>query len=336
MKNRKLFFFVALMVMAAFLVVGCSSGSESEKKTTTTTEEKKEAAVETKSIVEQVKESWHYKFFPEMIAKGPDIKKPDGEHYNDNCMKCHSAVKILDDPNAKVDDFFPGGKYAGKDEGITCRVCHKFEGKEMVTLRYTGWDACGVCHTSSGGKLPALGGEVHHPQLQMIKGVGIGEVPDMPSYKYKQGNFACYDCHITNAFKHDFMVPGVKVEHNGFARSKVTMDYEKFKEVFKQKKCEGCHSGNADQIASDLKKHQEEIGGKLEELKKVYDELSKKYAAAIEGKTLDQVTDPKAKAFMEGRTYFTYVEADASRGAHNYELAKALLEKAEAKFNAAK
>ncbi|MDN5363360.1 MAG: hypothetical protein PWQ91_421 [Eubacteriales bacterium] len=77
------------------------------------------------------------------------------------------------------------------------------------------------------------------------------------------------------------MVPGVKVEHNGFARSKVTMDYEKFKEVFKQKKWEGCHSSNADQIVSNLKEHQEETEKKLEEVKKVYEELSAKYKAAI-------------------------------------------------------
>lgn len=273
-----------------------------------------------KDLVQQAQESGHFKYFAIMVAAGPEGTKK--AHYSDACIGCHSAVKMFDDPQAVLADFFPGGKHAGQVEGITCRVCHQFGGTEGITLRKKGWASCGDCHTAQ--KL-VLGKAVHHPQNEMIRGVGVGEVPSKPSYKcFNMIDFTCYDCHVTNARKHDFMVPGVTVTHDGVARTSAKIDYTKFREVFEQEKCKGCHAIAEDAVDS-VRKKQEYIGGKLEELKPVHEEWGKKIS------TLDK-NDPRVKAFNEGTTYYTYVEADASRGAHNYEMAKDLLVKAEEKF----
>ena len=274
-----------------------------------------------KDIIEQVKESGHYKFFATMVAGGPEGTQK--AHYSDACIGCHSAVKMFDDKNAKLSDFFANGKYAGLTEGVTCRVCHELKGDNGITLKKQGWAVCSDCHTS--GSRPKLGSEVHHPQGEMIKGVGVGEVEDTPSYKcFNMIDFTCYDCHVTNTQKHDFMIPGVTVTHDGVMRTSSKIDYEKFKDIFKQEKCKSCHAIPED-AANAVKKTQTEIGKKLEELKPIYDDWSKKAA------TMDK-NDPKVKAFRNGATYFTYVETDSSKGAHNYELTKKLLAKAEENF----
>ncbi len=276
-----------------------------------------------KDLVQQANESGHAKFFRLMVAAGPEgVKKA---HYSDDCIGCHSAVKMFDKPEATLKDFFPGGKYAGKVEGISCRVCHVLETEEGIVLRKKGWAVCGDCHT--GGGRPELGSAVHHPQNEMIKGYGVGEVPDIPSYKcFNMIDFTCYDCHMTNATKHDFLVPGVTTTHDGVTRTSAKMDYEKFEQVFTQERCKSCHAIAEDTVQA-VRKKREYISQKLEELKPLYDEWSEKTGSM-------DPNDPRVKTFNEATTYFTYVEADSSKGAHNYELAKALLEKAEEKLKA--
>lgn len=322
MLTKRLFAFLTILLLAFLLLTGCG-----ETSTQKSNEQGQESPVVTESqiitvekdLVQQAQESGHFKYFSIMVAAGPE--GTEKAHYSDNCIKCHSAVKMFDDPQAVLADFFPGGKYAGKVEGITCRVCHQFSGVEGIKLRKKGWAVCGDCHTAE--KI-TLGKAVHHPQNEMIRGIGVGEVPNKPSYKFvNMVDFTCYDCHVTNARKHDFMIPGVTVTHDGVARTSAKMDYNKSKEMFHQEKCKSCHAIAEDTVNS-LKKKQEYIGGKLEEIKAVYEAWGKKAA------DLDK-NDPRVKAFNEGTTYYTYVEADASRGAHNYELARELLARAEEK-----
>lgn len=277
------------------------------------------------SLVQQVENSGHYKLFPAMIAKGPSVKDPGKDHYGDSCIRCHSAVAILDNPNAKVDDFFSGGKYAGQNEGISCRVCHSIEGPGMVTLRHPGWESCGVCHVNSAGD-PKPGSEVHHPQFQMIMGVEIStDIPSLPSYKYAymNNNFSCIDCHTTNEQKHDFMVPGVTAVYDSEGRRiRTELDYAVFEKIFNQDKCIHCHA-DLNGIVSEVKQQQTDISTELAKLKPIYEEWSKKVT------NLGQ-DDPNVAAFKTGATYYTFVEADGSKGVHNYKYAKALLQKAEA------
>lgn len=276
------------------------------------------------NLVDQVKNSQHYKMFPTLIA---EKEKDANFDYADNCIKCHSQVAVLNDKTAKMTDYFKGGKYENQREGITCVVCHKFEGQDMISLRNKGWDSCTVCHTADKAVLK-LGSEVHHPHNEMIKGVPIEGGTPMPSYKYAnmKDSFSCVDCHITNGQDHDFMVPGVKATYDalGTARKGTTIDYNEFATIFKQEKCVTCHADPKPTIDK-LKAHQEEIGKKLEALRPVFDEWGKKV------ETMDK-NDPKVIAYNNGKTYFWYVDADASKGAHNYALAKDSLQKCEAEF----
>ncbi len=193
----------------------------------------------------------------------------------------------------------------------------------MMTLRNTGWDSCGICHVNSSGD-PKVGSEVRHPQYQMIKGVAFGDFPSIPSYKYAmmRNDFSCVDCHITNSQKHDFLVPGTKVTHDaeGIRRTSTSLDLKEFESIFKQEKCFDCHA-HPEITIEKIKEHQEIIETELTSLKAFYEDWSKKI------KALDP-NDSKAKTFQEGATYYTFVEADSSKGAHNYEYSRRLLAKA--------
>lgn len=321
---RKKTFLILISLAAAIVLATAGCGGSSSKTSPSNPSSATSNLFSGKSLVDQVKNSQHYKFFAIQVAG----KEKDANYdYEDTCIKCHSQVAILNDKTAKIADFFNGGKYANQTEGITCIVCHKFEGKDMISLRNKGWDACGVCHTADKEVLK-LGGEVHHPQLEMMKGVPIEGGTPMPSFKYAnmKDNFSCVDCHITNSLKHDFMVPGVKATYNetGTVRTGTTIDYNQFKVVFEQKKCVNCHA--APQATIDkMKDQQEEISRRLEQLRPIFDEWGKKV------ETMDK-NDPKVKAYNNGKTYFWYVDADASKGAHNYALAKDCLDKAEVEF----
>ncbi len=317
MTGKKHFLALLLCLTAVLLIAGCGPNESQEAPESDVASAYVETVTAGKDIVQQANDSAHAHFFREMVALGPEGVQ--AAHYSDNCIGCHSAVKMLDDPDAALKDFFPGGKYEDRLEGISCRVCHILATEEGITLRKEGWAVCGDCHTAQGR--PVLGKEVHHPQNEMIRGFGVGEVPDIPSYKcFNMIDFTCYDCHTTNAVKHDYMVPGVTVTEDGVTQ----MDYEKFSEVLKQPRCISCHQIVEDTVQS-VKTKQEYIRQKLDELRPLYEEWGEKTAAM-------DPNDSRVKTFGEAATYFTYVEADSSKGAHNYELAKALLAKAEEKF----
>ncbi|MFZ3102600.1 MAG: hypothetical protein WA131_10405 [Desulfitobacteriaceae bacterium] len=210
--------------------------------------------------------------------------------------------------------------------GIGCQVCHYLGGKDLISLKKPGWESCGSCHSSS----PlVLGQVIQHPQYDMIKGTGIGEVvPNYPSLKYRLGDkFACYDCHLMTDTRHSFTVPGsiLSLDVNGTSNKETTLDYNEFKKFLQTDRCAACHI-DPDASITQLSQHREEIEQKLNYLRQIYTTWEKKVA------TLDPA-DPRVKAFNEGRSYYTYVEADGSKGAHNYDLSVALLNKAIIKFS---
>ena len=334
MRNKKGILLVfALAVVVLLVVAGCASTTQTTSTPTPAPAPAPEPAKaepgKVPNIVDDVKNSQHGKFFAFMMSKGPSVKDPQGDHYSDACLRCHSAVFMNDDKNAKVDDFLAGGKYANPDklEGISCRVCHTFGGKDLMGLKNKGWDSCTVCHTASG---ITLGKEPHHSQKEMFEGPAVGSIPATPAYKFKnmKDSFSCVSCHITNSATHTFEVPGVKITYkantNGTQREKTEMDWNVFKkEVLGQQQCQGCHAGNADQIVQKLKQSQEDTEKRMKALEPVYEEWSKKAA------TITDKNDAKLKAFQQFSTYYGFVESDASKGAHNAPYVKALLDEAE-------
>lgn len=326
MKKRKgLLLLLALAMVAIVVLVGC--GKTAPVASTNAAKPGNAPApapTEVKSLVDQFKDTGHAKYFTLQVAKGPEGTAAG--HYGDSCISCHSAVKMMDDKNAKLADFFPGGKYAGKTEGISCRVCHKMgngDKDNVFSLQKEGWSSCGDCHTGT----PKLGSKVNHPQNEFIKGVAPqgGTVKDMPSAKFQMKDFSCQDCHVTNSTKHDFLVPGVTSIHDEkdpVNRLSTKVDYSKMVTMFDQKKCQTCHASNAQDTVNKMKQQQEEIGSKL----KALEDLSKSLEAKVKDLPKD---DPKLQAYNNGITYFSYVEGDSSKGIHNYPFAKTLLEAAE-------
>ena len=322
MKLKALGLTVVILLAASLTLFGCG------KATTKTTEPLKSEpsaqqtstqGIKAISIIDQVRLSQHFKMFPTLLAEKENDASFD---YEDGCIRCHSETAIIRDANAKLEDFYTGGKYAKAREGITCWVCHNMGGDKMISLRNSGWESCATCHTA--GTI-TLGKEVHHSQKQMIEGVGVGDVPSKPSYKWAsmKDTFSCTDCHVTNGLKHDFMVPGVIATYDalGTTRLSTQMNYKEFANLFKQDKCITCHYDPTNTITK-IQQRQDEISKKLESLKPQFESWEKKL------KTVDP-KDPKVVQFNNARTYYMFVTSDASKGAHNYALAKALLERAE-------
>jgi PBP1b-binding outer membrane lipoprotein LpoB len=321
MKLRK-FLLPALVLTTVIIISGCGESTPTSKvsPSTPTTESPTIAqTVKTSSIIDQVRQSQHFKMFQTQVA---EKEKDPSYDYNDSCIRCHSEIAILSDKNAKLTDFYTGGKYADQKEGITCLVCHNIGGEKMISLRQPGWNSCTTCHTSEG---LTLGKEVHHSQKEMIEGQGVGEVQGKPSYKWAsmKETFSCTDCHVTNGLKHDFMVPGVTATYDstGTERTGTTMNYTEFTKMFKQEKCITCHYDPTSTI-NKIQSHQDEIAKELETLKSKFESIEKQFIAT-------SANDPKVVQFNKAKTYYTYVTSDASKGAHNYALSKDLLLKAE-------
>jgi len=320
--KKNLVLLLGLFIVLALVVTGCG-GSTTPAQAPATTPAAVTKAAPIISLVDQVKNTQHFKMFPLSIA---EIEKDPKFDYGDGCIKCHSQVVVLNDKGAVMADFFKGGKYETQREGVTCVVCHDIGGKDMFTLRNKGWESCTVCHTTDDPAI-VVGGEVHHPSLEMFSGKQVGEgKPDIPAYKWKnmKDTFSCIDCHITNAQDHDFMVPGVTATYDalGTVRTGTTMDWDKFATVFQQPKCVTCHA-DPKPLLDKIKTQSDEISKKIEALRPIYTEWAKT------AETLAK-DDPKLAAFNILKTNFWYLDADASKGVHNYALAKVLVQDAEA------
>lgn len=324
MKPKTLLLTALITLATGVVLSGCGKAKPTVTVPTAPSPQVPAQVTKISSIIDQVRESQHFKMFPTLLK---EKEKDSNFDYADGCLRCHSQTAILKDPNAKLTDFFQGGKYAQEREGITCIVCHTIGGEKMITLRYTGWQSCTTCHTAGG--TVTLGKEVHHSQKEMIEGLGVGAVPSKPSYKWSamKSTFNCTDCHVTNALKHDFMVPGVSATYDslGTTRTGTQMNYTEFAKMFNQDKCITCHDDPA-QTISKIQQRQNEISKKLDLLKPKFESWEKK-ASSLDPK------DPQVAQFYNARTYYMYVTSDSSKGAYNYALSKALLEQAEIEIN---
>ncbi|HVJ48064.1 hypothetical protein [Desulfitobacterium sp.] len=324
MKPKKLLLLALVTLSSLVILSGCGKAKPAVTEPVTSSPQVSTQTTNVTSIIDQVRQSQHFKMFPTLIS---EKEKDASFDYEDGCIRCHSETAILRDPAAKLTDFYQNGKYSKDREGITCLVCHNVGGDKMISLRNPGWQSCTTCHTA--GSTITLGQEVNHSQKEMIEGVGVGAVPTKPSYKWAamKDTFSCTDCHVTNGLKHDFMVPGVTATYDGLGtmRTGTQMNYTEFAKMFKQDKCITCHYEPSSTITK-IQQRQKEISQKLDNLKPKFDSWEKKI------KSLDP-KDPKIAQFNNARTYYMYVTSDSSKGAHNYALSKSLLEQAEIGIN---
>lgn len=243
----------------------------------------------------------------------------------DGCIKCHSAVAIVDDPNAKVADFLPkgteycigeledvpagqspfimsvttrDGKYLkNRIEGITCRVCHVLSPDGHIALRRNDEMTCGICH---GRTFNWNTGSGKHVELAFMQGQGSAAhgVKDMPSYHYQMG-FACQDCHFMDNTKHDYEAATPE-------------------QIAANPACSPCHDAKS-------------IGALIESVKKETTAAIAKLQPRLEkAKAYVDKNPANAEAkqlYTQAKAGVTFIENDFSHGVHNPQFAAYLLDR---------
>lgn len=235
---------------------------------------------------------------------------PEG-HEGDNCIACHSAVAIVDDPKAKVTDFLRAGQkyYAGtKDgkytydtvkvdgkyadnelEGITCRVCHVMD-KNGLTLRRPD-NTCTLCH---GRVYNWKTGSGHHTEQTFFEGQGDGYW--MPSVHFTLG-MRCESCHTMNSIKHDY-------------------EPAKPEDVVKTALCLNCH------------KSADELEKMIEHTKETVEEALHAIEARIKAAKAVKLTDAQKALVAKAEARYNFIHGELSFGVHNPQFAARLLNEA--------
>lgn len=286
-----------LLIALLFLTAGCAR-------------EEKTAAARAKVTKEQVE-----KFQKEKKQKKVDIYVPIKEQFATSkhskslqtllkykgqikpaCYSCMSGDYFLAPQNNKPDPKTV--KYS-----VTCAVCHVLTVNEFK-LRLDPLETCTSCHNNGGEIVP--GEVVHHPQKEMFLGIGAIAVPKIPDTKYKAG-LTCIECHMPNE-AHTFVgkTPAQALkEHTGSI-------------------CIMCH---ADQSETEFAKEVTSIQNKIEsDLKKLAAGLREDGLKLAEAQRLGQDVTVARQVYNIVFTNLSFVENDGSKGVHNFEYAKKIIE----------
>ncbi len=229
-------------------------------------------------------------------SKSLESLKASG-HAQEFCAKCHSADARLE-----------GVSLAEAKYSITCVVCHDpHGGAREELLRGEAYDLCTSCHNghTEEGKTAGPGSTVHHPMKEMFEGWGAIGVTGTPSPHFKaEGGPVCTSCHMVKTAKS--ALPGDITSH----KTEVIKPAEAAEG--EPDSCSGCHT-DMDKAAlqSIIDQRQSEIQSFLDQVKA----------------QLDAATDKESDAYKAAYTNYTFVAADGSKGIHNYQYAKAILQK---------
>jgi uncharacterized CHY-type Zn-finger protein len=233
-----------------------------------------------------------------------DLNKSD--HAQDYCYNCHSSEYRLAPQNAK-----PNVKQLSTS--ITCNVCHDLD-NSGYRLRTTPLETCTNCHNAVVEIKP--GKSVEHPQKEMLMGKGALEVAEMPSNKYKTG-LTCIECHMPNQ-SHTFeaLTPQKALDQKvGSA-------------------CMMCHTNlTQKEFADKVAELQNDIDGNTKQLKNSLEELKVTLETA---KSSGRDVTEAQKLYDIAFTNESIVENDGSKGIHNFDYSKAILDVVQKKIAAAK
>jgi len=262
------------------------------------------------------------------------LKKQGGQ---DSCVVCHSADAFL----ASQDKFAQPIKLADAKFSITCQTCHDPHNASTQAsdglLRDESYQECTACHNvTSGGARPIKPGDVvHEPMQEMYEGKGAVGVEDIasPHFMAKGGQPICVSCHMpSTAQSADMIATGNRdiATHDW----KIVMPGKA--EKGEPSACSSCHindKSNAPQFSADalqtvIDTRQKETLSELAALDARLKALSEKNAAWIDAKT-QAPTDAAPDSFKAAFTNISFVQADGSKGLHNYPYAKAILAKAD-------
>ncbi|MEE8640465.1 MAG: multiheme c-type cytochrome [bacterium] len=177
-------------------------------------------------------------------------------------------------------------------EGITCVMCHFAHGSTYEhQLRGSAEEMCMECHTDHGSRPPS---SPHHSQKEMFGGFGGYEWPQGGPYLDSGHTYGveekCVSCHM---YTKSMEAPNPAITGHSW---KPNIEV-----------CRECHKG-----ANNFNIHgaQTKIGNLM---------------ATLEAK-LEQQKNEEAEDYIYANFDYKFVDADASRGVHNYLYAKKLLE----------
>lgn len=237
---------------------------------------------------------------------------------NDSCLKCHSGEGFLKSigygSSRFPNDVSAGGSSLSTDKlDIECGVCHTVHAQsgETLGLRLGAEELCAKCHNSEikEGQSAVAGVEVHHPQREMIQGYGLIGV-SRPTKRF-MGDTECPACHMPQT-KYTLKSHSFKPMLPGNATTWGVQD--------KGDSCTPCHTSSS---REELQRDIDEWAGSL----KHAEEVALADVAAAKARA-GATTDAGKLLIASAETNIHFVEADESKGAHNYPYAKAGLQKA--------
>ena len=241
------------------------------------------------------------------------------DHAQDRCLQCHSQ-----DYRYAIEKGETPPSIATVEFAIECVTCHAPHGSSHVAqMRDTVANVCGECHTQSDAP---LGNTPHHPQIDMLTGVGafseLGEAltanPDPHAQLAAEGGQACAQCHVVK----------VEVEDPNDGNPNVTgHTFNPFDDSipeFQPAQYTGCLNCHSETTADEFRVAiQAEIEGRLTALAPYFDTASELF---VDPEMLDEAMQT---ALSAAKFNYQYVSADGSRGVHNPTYARAALATAE-------
>jgi predicted CXXCH cytochrome family protein len=225
------------------------------------------------------------------------------DHASGNCYSCHSAQAAAE----KKAGVTPDPKANEYTDGVSCVACHSpHGGNNYAQLKTDPKTLCESCHTASlaEGTTFKPGSEVHHPMKEMLNGYGaIGVAPTEGAHTEK----SCNECHMTEG---NHMMKVIKPSDVEGTTRKDT--------------CTTCHTNSSPESREAyLDLWQESVTGKVEA------GLADKAVIEAAVKVNPNALTAELKAtFDAAKTNLSFIEADASKGAHNFEYAIKIATKA--------
>ncbi len=223
----------------------------------------------------------------------------------DDCLSCHSQDYRFAQTRGRQTPTVATAKYS-----LECSTCHDPHGAttQASLLRKPVVNLCGECHTQ--GEI-LLGQTPHHPQLEMLKGIGAFDSSGAPMTNVSThttllaGN-ACAQCHVV---KHAVAQPNYgNPVVTGHTFNPFDPDIKEH-QASQYTGCLGCHSpGTIDQYRKGI---QAEITQRLNALAPYFDANN---SAFINPANLNAADQQRLKA---AKFNYQFVDADGSRGVHN-------------------
>ncbi len=246
----------------------------------------------------------------------------------DTCLKCHSQDyrHAVEEQEGESGVVVP--TLATAQLSIECATCHAPHGgvAQDHQLRQPIASLCGECHTQEEAE---LGDTPHHPQLEMLTGIGAFdadgsglELTHVHSGLAASGGAACAQCHVVG---HEVEEPNEGNPNvtghtfNPFDSEITAASPEHQAEQYTG--CRGCHT---DSVANELRVTlQTDLAARLDALAPFFDVSSTSFIDADTLSAVDQARLATAKFD------FQFVAADGSNGVHNPALSRGALDVAE-------